>query len=179
MQLIIQLPPRAEQMVFNQQRWEEVLSNQEIARLPGKIETNAHGNILIMAPASGKHSDYQEQIQVALRSLLGGRALPECPISTIDGVRAADVAWYSDERFAQVKNQILFETAGEICVEILSPSNTPYEMAEKRRLYFEAGAEEAWICDEQGTLHFYESAHPDKVIPQSKRCPEFPKRLQH
>jgi len=87
MQLIIELPSRAEQMVFNRTRWEEVISDPAMAALPGKIETNAHGNILMMPPASGKHSDYQERIQFALKSLLGGRALPECPISTFSATR--------------------------------------------------------------------------------------------
>mgnify|MGYP001313879954 CR=1 FL=1 len=37
--------------------------------------------------------------------------------------------------------------APEICLEILSPSNSIVEMEMKRALYFEAGAREVWECD--------------------------------
>lgn len=45
--------------------------------------------------------------------------------------------------------------ASEICVEILSPSNTQPGIDEKRALYFDAGATEAWICNLDGSLSFF------------------------
>ncbi|MES2707287.1 MAG: Uma2 family endonuclease [Verrucomicrobiota bacterium] len=177
MQLVIELPPRGEQIAFNRRRWEEVCADRTLARLPGKIETNAHGTVLMMPPPSGNHSSRQGEIAFILRSLLGGRAIPECPISTIDGVRAADVGWYSDARFARVQGQIAFETAPEICVEVISPSNTPWEMREKRQLYFEAGAEEVWLCAEDGAMSFFHRAEPDEILARSFRCPEFPQAV--
>ena len=44
----------------------------------------------------------------------------------------------------------------EVCIEVLSPSNTQSEMDEKRGLYFARGANEVWLCDEQGNLSFYD-----------------------
>ena len=88
MQLVIELPSREEQLAFNRRRWAEVAADPTLAALPYKIETNAHGNILMMPPASGGHSYRQSRIQRALEDTLGGFALPECPVSTIDGVRA-------------------------------------------------------------------------------------------
>jgi len=38
----------------------------------------------------------------------------------------------------------------EVVVEVLSPSNTPKEMAYKRRKYFEAGTEQVWTLDPRG-----------------------------
>jgi hypothetical protein len=38
---------------------------------------------------------------------------------------------------------------------VLSVSNTPAEIAEKIFLYFEAGAQVVWICDQDGTLEFH------------------------
>ncbi len=155
MQLIIELPPRDELMAFNRQRWSEVLADRTLADLPFKVETNAHGTLLMTPPPSGGHSDRQSRILIQLHQFLGGRPLAECPISTIDGVRAADVGWYSAARFAKVQGQIAFEIAPEICVEVISPSNTDSEMAEKKQLYFEAGAEEVWFCREDGEMEFY------------------------
>jgi Uma2 family endonuclease len=128
-------------------------------------------------PPSGSHSYRQGEIVYALRRLLGGQALPECPISTIDGVRAADVGWYSDARFAEVADQIAFEKAPEICVEVLSPSNSDSEMKAKKQLYFEAGAEEVWFCAIDGHLAFFFAARPDESGERSLRCPEFPNRI--
>jgi len=174
MQLVIDLPPRDEQIAFNRRRWRDACANPQLAKWPGKVETNAHGNILMSPPPSGIHSSRQGEITFLLRSTLGGHALPECPVSTINGVRSADVGWYSAARFAQVKDQPAFEVAPEICVEILSPSNTPSEMREKRQLYFEAGAREVWICSEDGSLRFFTSASAAKPASTSLLCPDFP-----
>ena len=65
--------------------------------------------------------------------------------------------------------------APEICVEVLSPSNTPEEMSEKIALYFESGAREVWIC-EQGTLQFHFSVTP-QVRQSSEMCPDFPPHI--
>ena len=150
-----------------------MLHDSSLAGLPFKIETNAHGNILMTPPASGSHSQRQGDMVFLLRSILGGRALPECPISTIAGVRAADVGWYSDQRFTKIAGQIAFEIAPEICVEIRSPSNSESELAEKMQLYFEAGAEEVWFCTEDGSMTFFTKAS-SQAAPASTLCPAFP-----
>src|SRR5271170_7606705 len=56
----------------------------------------------------------------------------------------------------------LLTRASEICIEILSPSNSAAEIAEKRILYFDAGAAEVWICNRDGSLAFYSA--PDHQI---------------
>lgn len=174
MQLIIELPSRERQLEFNRIRWEEVLSDRGLADLPYRIETNAHGQITMNPPASGDHSRRQGEIAYRIRHTLGGQALPECPVSTIDGVKVCDVCWYSDERFSEVEGQTAFEAAPEICVEVLSPSNTETEIRTKRQLYFEAGAEEVWLCNLDGSMSFFHRSSPDEQRAESRRCPEFP-----
>ena len=174
MQLIIQLPTHEEQLELNRRRWSEILSDSSLADLPYRIETNAYGELVMNPPPSGSHSDRQGRITILLDRHLSNHTLPECPISTIDGVKAADVGWFSAERFARVDGQNAFEIAPEICVEILSPSNTAAEMRHKRHLYFEAGAEEVWQCDPSGQLAFYMSNSPDAPDGNSIRCPNFP-----
>lgn len=171
MQLLIELPPRAEQIAFNRRRWAEICRDPALGELPGKVECNAFGDLVMMPPAAGDHSRRQGEIAYRLRNLLGGLALPECPVSTIDGVRAADVGWYSEERFERVRGQIAFETAPEICVEVLSPDNTELAMAARRTLYFEAGAKEVWLCELEGRMRYFdtEGERGDSAI-----CPDFP-----
>ena len=173
MQLTINLPERSEQILFNRTRWQQVISDRSLADLPFKIETNYSGQLIMTPPPSGEHSRRQTQIALLLSKLLGGQPLTECPVSTIDGVRAADVAWYSDDRFAGVRGQTAFERAPEICVEVISPSNTASEMQHKRSLYFEAGAEEVWHCTDDG-MEFYLKSAPNSPEASSPRCRDFP-----
>jgi Uma2 family endonuclease len=45
----------------------------------------------------------------------------------------------------------------ELCVEVLSDSNTEGEMTQKRQLYFEGGADEVWTCDPDGRVRFFDA----------------------
>lgn len=104
-----------------------------------------------------------------------GISLTECPLETSEGVKAVDVAWISRERRASRPHRPAYLIAPEICVEILSPSNTSEEIEFRKRLFFEKGAVEFWVCDENGELTFYDAAGE---IPKSKLCPEFPSRVE-
>jgi Uma2 family endonuclease len=97
-------------------------------------------------------------------------------VDTTDGTRVADVAWISQERLAPYKEVLSLPIGPEICVEILSKSNTREEMQGKMQLYFAAGTREVWLCDKSGELEFYAF---DLVgpIPRSRLCPEFPLKL--
>lgn len=102
-------------------------------------------------------------------------SLTECPISTADGVRAADVAWASPACLKELGNRSCFLRSPEICVEVLSPGNTDAEIQEKMALYFDAGAQEVWLCDTLGAMKFFVSAQP---ATGSKICTDFPKQIE-
>ena len=105
-----------------------------------------------------------------------GRTLTECPVSTADGVKATDVAWASAETMRTRGNYACFPTAPEICVEVLSPSNTKPEITEKMALYFDAGAREVWICSRSGAMAFHRAGEK-KPVTSSKLCPGFPAKI--
>ena len=86
-----------------------------------------------------------------------------------------DAAWISAGYAAELEGQhpAALERAPEICVEVLSPSNTNEEMAEKSALYFEAGAHEVWLCGLDGKIAFY-TPEPSA---QSAICSEFPSQI--
>jgi Uma2 family endonuclease len=73
--------------------------------------------------------------------------------------------------------QVCFPKAPEICVEVLSPSNTEAEIREKMRLYFDAGAQEVWWCSQTGVMTFFGPA-ASKPLHGSKLCPRFPKQVK-
>lgn len=173
--LTLQLPPRQDQAEFNLRRWEELLLDPTLAGLPHRIETDRHGHVLMSPPPSRQHGSLQSEISFRLRTLMkGGETVTECPISTPDGVKAADVVWLSAALSSHTAGETCLSTAPEICVEILSPSNSNGEMAEKSALYFAAGAKEVWLCTPDGSMTFSTPAGP---MPHSRLCPDFPRQI--
>ncbi|MBM2855127.1 MAG: hypothetical protein HW417_2055 [Steroidobacteraceae bacterium] len=120
-------------------------------------ETNGQGQIIVNPPVGLLHAKRAEQISENVKTRLQGWHLwPEVGVHTADGVKAPDLCIASpgfDER-ADARGFLL--AAPEICVEIMSPSNTWEEMRHKVLLYLAAGAREAWVCDEAGKLHFFD-----------------------
>ena len=156
--------------------WTEICDDPSLRDLPFKIETNRYGTIM-MSPAKGWHSDRQFEIQKILMRLMGhGRALPEVPVQTTDGVKVADVGWFTMERLRPIRREAVYPIAPEICIEVLSRSNSREEMIDKMKLYFAAGALEVWLCGEEGEMEFFTSAIPQSVA-ASLLCPEFPATL--
>ena len=82
--------------------------------------------------------------------------------------------WVSDERFRVIRDEFSCSIAPEICVEILSPSNSLPEMMRKKDLYMEAGAKEYWLCSEEGRMQFFNNA---TAIEGSVLCSGFPKTI--
>lgn len=136
--------------------WQEVLSDPALRDLPYKIELNEWGQV-VMSPASSRHSILQGLVMDALRKARqDGLVFPECPIQTSKGVKVPDVVWISDAMLREHRDETPYSKAPELCIDVISPSNSMREMEEKRELYFARGAQEVWLCDEQGTLTFFE-----------------------
>ncbi len=173
MGLIIKLPIRPDQDAFNVERWDEVMADPHYTKLDGIFETNRYGQVIHMPPPSFLHARLQSRISALLSELIktGGTAT-ECPVSTSDGVKGVDVVWLSDEQITAAGNSSCVPFAPEICVEIKSPSNTWAELEEKTALYFEAGAREVWICDENRKVSFFVGSSEAAEV--SALCPDFP-----
>ncbi len=136
-------------------QWSEVIDNPYFKNLPFKIELNRYGKVE-MTPASNKHGRLQSLIGTLLeRKLKKGEALTECSVQTTDGVKVADVAWCSKAFIKQYGYQTPYSHAPELCVEIVSPSNSKEEMINTLQLYLHAGAEEVWIVWENGVVDYY------------------------
>jgi Uma2 family endonuclease len=174
--LIIELRPQAEQNEFNLRRWDEVLADPDLAKIEGRVETDRHGQVIMSPPPSARHAWFQFRVAHVLRDLLPtGEVLTECPVSTADGVRSADIAWASEEKMRDLGNRACFPSAPETCIEILSARNTRREIEEKIALYFDAGAQEVWVCGEAGKVAFY--SRPGVLAGKSILCPEFPEAI--
>jgi Uma2 family endonuclease len=182
MSTVLELSESAElqcdQNAFNLALWEKVLAEPYYQQAVGRVETNALGEVLMSPPPAPEHGLKQAEISYLLRKLLnGGRAITECPLSTIDGVRGIDVAWMSFERLGLRKQKAAFLVAPEICVEVISPSNTRQEMEHKKDLYFTAGAEEVWFCSAEGEMTFYLKSNPSEVT-STELVPSMPLQIE-
>ena len=157
--------------------WEEVLADPRLEDLPYKIELNKWGNIE-MSPARNRHGKFQAEISHLLRlKMPDGVTVTECAIVTAENVKVPDVAWTSYARYdaAATPDEVYTDTAPEICVKIVSPSNSREEQMHKGNLYLQTGAEEFWLCNELGDVRFFNASGP---LERSQLCPEFPAKIE-
>jgi Uma2 family endonuclease len=160
---------------FLLERWHQILNDPELDQYENfRIETDGNGKILMSPRPPKPHNFKATKIATMLVERLGGEAAIEPQIITGDGVKVPDVCWLHPDRYAEASDPDPFIIAPEICVEVLSPSNTPDELEHKRGLYFAAGAIEVWICDRNNNMTFY---GPTGVLTKSGVCPDFPSRL--
>lgn len=155
--------------------WRRLLGDSQLQDLPFKIETNQHGQ-LVLSPHNPRHGKRQLQIGELLgKAISSGARAVEFSVATSQGIKVPDVIWMSEERDAQIPEEApASPVMPELCVEVLSKGNTEEEMTEKRALYFEEGAEEVWVVDEDGQVSFHSA---EGVIQHSKIAPDFPSKL--
>jgi len=142
--------------------WHRVLNDPQLRDLPYKVETNEHGQI-VLSPHKPRHGVRQAQIVRLLDRHLSspGEAGVEFAVVTEKGVKVPDVVWISEGRLAEIPDDAeASPVMPEIVVEVLSESNTEAEIAEKRRLYLDEGAQEVWTCAPDGTVTSHDADGP-------------------
>ena len=154
--------------------WQQLCADPALQNLPYKMELNQQGQI-IMSPASVRYILLQARIIALLNQLCPDLiAVPEFPVETSNGVKVIDVGLLTAEQAALLKNNVTSAFAPLLCVEVLSPSKTLAEMNHKKKLYFNKGAEEFWLCDAQGTMTFY---NKNGELSSSELAVQFPANL--
>ena len=133
-------------------RWQRMLHDPLLADIPGKLELNEKGTIEL-SPPSTRHGILQAFVAGELRRLRpDGTTITECAIETDIGVRVPDAAWASPDFMRRHGTPSPLPRAPELCIELLSPSNSEPEIQEKTAAYLAAGAIEVWLIKEDGTL---------------------------
>jgi Uma2 family endonuclease len=148
---LIEAPLSPEELA---ERFRALCDDPRFANLPGKIELDLWGRI-VMSPASNIHSLLQADLVPRL-ARLGGKVFTEASVSTRIGVLVADVAWLSPATWNELRTETPLSRAPDLCIEIVSPSNSRKELEEKVAAYLAAGALEVWL-----------------VLPKSKRVQVF------
>jgi Uma2 family endonuclease len=156
------------------EKWLNICSNSLFNDFPYKIQTDKWGNLL-MSPETNEHGIYQAKIISLISKLTDkGIIISECSVQSKEGIKVADVAWASEKFIKRNKGKNPFYEAPEICIEILSPSNSAEEMEEKKELYFSRGAKEFWICDSEGNIKMFKNKG---IIKKSKIIRDFPNKI--
>ena len=156
--------------------WQDVLSDKSLRDLPYKIELNSSGRIE-MTPVTNWHGYWRAEIGGSIREALSGRGkgFANASIDTPEGVKVPDVVWASKAFLERYGRGTPFPRAPEICVEIISPSNTKVEMEARKNLFFSQGASEVWLCNLEGAVTFFDRAGQ---LERSILAPDFPVQLE-
>jgi Uma2 family endonuclease len=178
MAALLEIPSIKNATAFHLKRWRQVCADPNLQRLPDRIETNRYGHIVIMPPPGFSHTTRRSAIFAHLLTAMPPGASVEVAVLTKDGIKGIDVGWISEGRVKRGLKADVLTIAPEICVEVVSPGNTRQEMENKRELYFEAGAEEVWFCDQKGSLHFFLKDNEETAAKASALCPSMPKRVK-
>jgi Uma2 family endonuclease len=147
---LIEAPLSREELAV---RYERLCEDPWMAKVEGKIEIDAWGRVMMTPPPAYVHGWVQARLIQLLGTLPGGQVAAESPIATSTGVFAADITWASDAFVRAHAGEIALQRAPELCIEVVSPSNSRKELTDKRNAYLASGAQEVWI-----------------VYPKSKRC---------
>ena len=125
-------------------RYGELCDDPSFANVPGKIEIDPWGRLLMSPPAAPYHGRIQARLCDKLAQL-GGERTVEAAIATPLGLFVADLAWSVQKSPPGSERDPALMRAPELCIEIVSPSNSRREMNEKVAAYLAAGAQEIWI----------------------------------
>ena len=140
---------------------EKLITGEELAQMVGVgLCELIDGRIVPMSPTNAEHGRTEfrvgHNIELAIKPGKRGQVLVgEVGIYTRrnpDRVRAADVLYISNERYAKRKSKSYLDIAPELVVEILSPADPAQELTQKLREYFEIGVVLVWVVDPEARI---------------------------
>jgi len=142
---------RREELV---RRWNELAADPDS---PDYFELNEFGELILSPKPTTGHQVVASEVSHQLDAQLGRRAVTEVSVLTDRGVRVPDVVWMPSDRWAERKDQTPLQIVPDVCVEVLSPSNTREEIAMKVGAYLRGGAREVIVVDLKGEVEYFGS----------------------
>jgi Uma2 family endonuclease len=137
----------------------QLLTADEFFALPdppdGSKQELVRGRVVTMPNPGWEHGEVQGNVFFCIKSFLKqnpiGRVATESGTVTgrkPDTVRGPDVSYYSKERLPLDQRVVGYHTeVPDLCVEVISPSNTKKAMRAKIKEYFFAGVRMVWVVD--------------------------------
>lgn len=137
----------------------KLLTAEEYFLLPdppdGSKQELVRGKVVTMSNPGLRHGEVQGNVYFAIKLFLKanpiGRVFVESGLVTDRGpdtVRGPDVSYYSKERLPLDKEVVAYhDQPADLCVEVMSPSNTIQQLKGKAKEYLFAGVRLVWIVD--------------------------------
>jgi Uma2 family endonuclease len=112
-----------------------------------------HGEVVTLTRPKAKHYRLQKRLERLLENRAGnlgvvGIEMPFRAVPQFD-LRAADVAFISQERWDAIDLEDNLRGAPEVVIEVKSASNTWAELRERASLCLANGCQDFWIVDEE------------------------------
>lgn len=159
----------------------KLLTAEEFGRLPqpldGSRQELVRGEIIVMmGPPRFRHGEIAGHIyglvDQFVRPRKMGRAIIETGVVTErdpDSVRGPDVAYWSAERLPlNHRPEVYPNVAADLCVEVLSPGESPARIQQKLREYFGCGVRLVWVVDpDTCTVEVHRGVEPVRVLTEA------------
>jgi Uma2 family endonuclease len=143
-------------MALLRESQERLISGEELFHRPDLNPCElVNGRIVLLSPTGYLHGEIELDLGSELRSWarstgLGRALVGEVGIYTQrdpDTVRAGDVIYISNERFARKGTSGYLDVAPELVVEVLSPDDRKGDVLTKVNEYLSAGVDRVWVVD--------------------------------
>lgn len=137
----------------------QLITAEEYFRLPypsdGSKQELVRGEVVTMPGPGIEHGEVQVNVAFVIKLFLKsnpiGRVVTESGAITErkpDTVRGPDVSFYSKERLPLDQRVVGYHTeVPDLCVEVVSPSNSPKQLKAKAKEYLFAGVRLMWIVE--------------------------------
>ena len=147
---------------------ERLITGEELSRIPGsELCELVEGKIVPTRPTRYISGRVGSRLAYRLSSFVEERKVGQVMVGEVgiyirrapDTVRAADVLYISNTRYAQSRSQSYLDVAPELVVEVLSPDDAWQVVMRKLADYFSIGVQVVWVADpEARSVYAYHSA---------------------
>lgn len=129
---------------------EELLQHPELERCE-----LVDGRVILLPPTEPTHGGIEGNLYYELRTWARSTGRGKALVGDVgiylrrkpDTVRAPDVSYISNERYAQYVGSGFLNIAPELAVEVLSPSDRLSEVTEKVGAFLQAGVDRVWVVN--------------------------------
>jgi Uma2 family endonuclease len=132
-------------------RWRELAKDPQS---PDFYELDEFGELVVSPNPTNRHERIAFKVASALETQLGVEATTAISILTDIGIRRPDATWMPESRWQAAGEVDPLPFAPDICVEVLSPTNTLAEVQIKVGAYLRAGAREVIVVGLDGAVKF-------------------------
>jgi len=141
----------------------------------GSRQELVRGEIVEMPGPTWRHGEIAGNVYFAIKSYLRGNPIGRVVVESgaiverdPDTVRGPDVSFMGKDRMPLDAEMACYADGGpDLCVEVLSPSNTRRQMREKIVEYFSSGSKLVWLVDpDDRSVTVYEKPDEGRMLHQ-------------